>query len=225
MADLIWALVAFFLTLLVFSYLFGDNPLFRFVIYVFIGAAAGYAAVITCYYILLPRLVYPLLFGSFGERVLVLIPIILSVLLLAKLFPPIARAGNLPVGYLTGTAAAVIIGGAVLGTLFNQFEAAVNLFDPQRSSQQGLSLIPYLMEGAFMLLGTISTLVYFQFSVRKKRNLPAKRSLPVQILTILGQAFLAISLGAVFAGVYAASMAALIERLDFIRNTFMTLFF
>lgn len=225
MADLIWALVAFFLTLLVFSYLFGDNPLFRFVTYLFIGAAAGYAAVIICYSIVLPRLIYPLLFGSFGERALILIPITLSILLLAKLFPPLARVGNLPIGYLTGTAAAVIIGGAVLGTLFNQFEAAVNLFDPQRSGQQGLALIPYLIEGAFMLLGTISTLVYFQFSVRKKGNQPLKRSLLVQILTMIGQAFLSISLGAVFAGVYAASMAALIERLDFIRNTFMTLFF
>ena len=50
--DYIWTLVGFFLTLLVFSYLFGDNPLFRIVTYLFIGVSAGYTAAIILYYVL-----------------------------------------------------------------------------------------------------------------------------------------------------------------------------
>jgi hypothetical protein len=43
--DLIWTIVGFILTLMVFSYLFGDNPLFRLVTYLFVGVSAGFAAV------------------------------------------------------------------------------------------------------------------------------------------------------------------------------------
>ena len=114
MADLVWALVAFFLTILIFSYLFGDNPLFRIASYIFVGVTAGYAAVMICYYILLPRLVYPLVFGTTEERFLVIVPIVLSVLLLAKLFPPIAKVGNISLGYLAGAAAATIADGVAV---------------------------------------------------------------------------------------------------------------
>ena len=81
MADLIWTLVGFTLTLLIFSYLFGDQPLFRVTTYLFIGVAAGYAAVLILYQIILGRLVYPLMEGS----LITLAPLLLSLLLLLKL--------------------------------------------------------------------------------------------------------------------------------------------
>jgi predicted membrane protein len=39
--DLIWGIIGFLLSILVFSYLIGDNPLFRFAIHLFIGVSAG----------------------------------------------------------------------------------------------------------------------------------------------------------------------------------------
>ena len=53
-ADLIWMLVSFFLTVLVLSYIFGDNPLFRFATYLFVGVAAGYVAVIIVQNVIVP---------------------------------------------------------------------------------------------------------------------------------------------------------------------------
>ncbi len=58
--DLIWTAAAFFLTILVLSYILGDNPLFRAVTYIFIGVSAGYVAVLLINQIQLPRLVDPM---------------------------------------------------------------------------------------------------------------------------------------------------------------------
>ena len=44
--DLAGTILGFFLTLMVFSYVFGDNGLFRAAIYIFVGVASGYAAVV-----------------------------------------------------------------------------------------------------------------------------------------------------------------------------------
>jgi preprotein translocase subunit SecF len=82
-SELIWTIVSFLVTLMVFSYLFGDNPLFRFVSALFIGVTAGYFAVVIVYQVLIARLVVPVIQGS----TLSLVPLLLSGLLLTKLLP------------------------------------------------------------------------------------------------------------------------------------------
>ncbi|MEN4099916.1 MAG: hypothetical protein ROW52_08335, partial [Anaerolineaceae bacterium] len=67
-ADLIWTIVGFILTLMVFSYLFGDNPLFRLTTYLFIGVTAGFSAVMVIYHVLMPRLLFPLLEDPLGPQ-------------------------------------------------------------------------------------------------------------------------------------------------------------
>ena len=44
--EVISAVVGFFLTVMIFSYLIGDNPLFRIAVYLFVGVASGYAAAV-----------------------------------------------------------------------------------------------------------------------------------------------------------------------------------
>ena len=44
--DLIVGVVAFLFTLMIFSYLIGDNPLFRVAVYIFVGVSAGYVAAV-----------------------------------------------------------------------------------------------------------------------------------------------------------------------------------
>ena len=98
--DIIWALVGFVVTLLVFSYILGDNPLFRVAAYIFVGVSAAYAALLVIYQVLLPRLVQPLFQGSY----LLIIPLLLGVLLIAKLFPRFSTVGSFSMAYLVGAA-------------------------------------------------------------------------------------------------------------------------
>jgi len=218
-SDFIWTIVSFILTLLVFSYLFGDNPLFRFVSALFIGVTAGYFLVVIVFQVILTRLVAPLMTGS----LITLVPLLLSGLLLLKLSPRLSKFGNVSMAYLVGVGAAVAIGGAVLGTLFGQVKGSIAAFDI--SGQTGdVSPVFLILEGIFMLLGTISALVYFNFGGKKIGNKDVKRSWLTSIFAWVGQFFIAVTLGAVFAGVLTTAVTALVERSDFAAQTLLRLF-
>jgi hypothetical protein len=211
-SDLVTGTLSFLLTLMILSYLIGDNPLFRVAVYGFVGVSAGYAAAVAWWQVLFPKLLLPLLGGTFFERLMALIALILGVLLLMKLSPRTAALGNPSLAFLVGVSAAVAVGGAVMGTIIPQTQASINVFN-------GLSAEKYWLErlffGSIMLLGTITTLVYFHFGARSTPDGP-KRSKLVTVLGWIGQVFIAITLGVIFAGVFAAAMTALIERLNFI---------
>lgn len=208
--ELVWTIVSFFITLMVFSYLFGDNPLFRFVSALFIGITTGYFAVVIIYQVVITRLVVPVMQGS----TLSLVPLLLSGLMLTKLSPRLTRMGGPSVALLVGVGAAVAVGGAVLGTFFGQVGGAIAFIDAGGASARA----PFLRiaEGVFFLGGTLATLAYFNFSAREKRKREPGRSNLAAVFAFIGQIFIAITLGAVFAGVLTAAISALIERLDFI---------
>ena len=216
LADLLGGFVGLWLTLLVFSYLLGDNVLFRVAIHIFIGVAAGFSAVVAFYNVILPQLILPLLGGSQGERLLLLVPLVLSILLLAKISPRMARWGNVSMAYLVGVGAAVAIGGALLGTLFPQVEATINLFDLQFGQESGSSIFFQFVNGSIVLVGALTTLAYFHFGISAKSNQPSQRPAWIEWLAQIGKVFIAIAFGVLFAGVYSAALMALIERLYFI---------
>jgi hypothetical protein len=210
--DLVTGFIGFLLTLMILSYLIGDNPLFRVAVYIFVGVSAGYAAAVAWWQVLFPRLVLPLLTGSFFERLFALIALILGVLLLMKLTPRTSTLGNPSIAFLVGVSAAVAVGGAVMGTILPQTQASVNIYSLSGAGMNGLERFFF---GTIILAGTVTTLVYFHFGAKTTPDGP-RRSKLVNVLGRIGQVFIAITLGVLFAGVFAASMTALIERLNFI---------
>lgn len=222
--DLIGSLLGFFLTLMVFSYIFGDNALFRATIHLFIGAAAGYAAVVAWYNVTWPQLFLPLILGSQSERLYALFPLILSGLLLFKISPRLSRYGGPAIAYLVGIGAAVAIGGSVLGTIFPQTLASMNLLDLEAAQQSGETPLWLLIQGLLIVLGTVTTLVYFHFGAQQKLGDTPKRPEWVEFLAVIGQVFIAITLGVVFAGVFTAALTALIERVSYLGDFLLPLF-
>jgi hypothetical protein len=216
LADQAGALFGFVFTLLVFSYLLGDNPLFRFTIHLFIGVAAGFAAVSAINSVLLPHLVVPILSGSASERLLSLVPLGLGGLLLTKASPRLSSWGNLPMAYLVGVGAAVAIGGAITGTLIPQALASINLFDRQTAQIVEPGPTVSLMNSVVLLIGTATTLAYFHFGVRTRPDQSAQPQAWIASLGQIGQVFIAIAFGFIFAGLVSAALVALIERLNFL---------
>ena len=216
LSDLIWTLTGFLLTLLVFSYILGDNFLFRLAMYIFVGVTAGYLATIIIYQVLWPRLILPVMtsMDNLPGLLILLIPVLLAILLALKAVPSLSKLGNIPMGFLVGLGAAVTIGGAVQGTLFGQINGSLELFE----FQPGSGVFTQFILGVIILLGTITTLVYFQFSSGKKHAEKSKRAVWVELLAGIGQIFIAITLGALFAGVYTAAMTALVDRVQFIQE-------
>jgi hypothetical protein len=206
--EVISAVIGLILTLMVFSYLIGDNPLFRIAIYLFIGVASGYAAVIIWHYVLTPRLFAPL--GDPNRLALTLVPLVLSVSLLAKLAPRIAWIGNFAMAVLVGVGAATAVGGALAGTLIPQAGSAMDAF--------GSSSLLGWIQGGVTLLATVLTLAYFQFGAKRAADGAVKRNSIVELAAWLGRIVIAVTLGVLFAGVYMAALTAMIERLSSVIN-------
>ncbi|HEY5728718.1 MAG TPA: hypothetical protein VIS72_01610 [Anaerolineales bacterium] len=213
--ELISALIGLILTLMVFSYLIGDNLLFRVAVYLFIGVASGYAATIVWHSVLTPRLFAQL--GDPSRLALAIVPLLLSISLLAKLSPRISWIGNFAMAVLVGVGAATAIGGAVVGTLIPQAEAAMDALN-FRTAGTSSGAVFSLIEGMVMLSGTVLTLAYFQFGAKRADDGVVKRNVVFEFLAWLGQIFIAVTFGVLFAGVYMAALTAMIERLSFIIN-------
>jgi hypothetical protein len=211
--ELLSAAVGLVLTLLIFSYLIGDNPLFRIAVYLFIGVASGYGAAVVWHYVLIPKLFAPLQSSDPGQLLSALVPLLLCVSLLAKLSPRISWIGNAAMAILVGVGAATAVGGAVLGTLIPQVQAAINALDV-RSAASGAQAFTTLLEGVVLLAGTVFTLGYFQFTAGRAPDGTPKRNLVFEGIGWVGRIFIAITFGVLFAGVYMAALTAMIERLS-----------
>ena len=208
--DLISGAIGLFFTLLIFSYLIGDNFLFRSAVYIFIGVSAGYAAVVVWHYVLMPKLFLPLASADANQLWVLVVPFVLSISLLAKLLPRFSWLGSFAMALLVGVGAATALSGAVIGTLIPQSKSAMDAFIKPNFLQ--------LIEAGAMVLGTVLTLVYFQFSAKRTPDGSIKRNIIVEILAWGGRVFIAVTLGVLFAGVYMAALTAMIERLSSVIN-------
>jgi hypothetical protein len=221
-ADLVGAVVGFTLTILVFSYIFGDNALFRLAIHTFIGATAAYATVVVAYNILWYQLLVPLLLSPFDQALIVGPPLFLGVWLMLRLSNSLARFSTPVLALMVGVGAAAAIGGAVRGTLFPQANASMAVLDLEGLTSME-QLLPWLFNGVVILAGTLATLVYFHFGLRSQAGQLARKPAWIEITGMIGQGFIAVALGALFAGVYAAALAAFVERMYFLWDFFWNL--
>ncbi len=207
--DLVIGIFSFLLTLMVFSYLIGDNPLFRVAVYIFIGAAAGYAGAVVWWQVLWARMMVPLFQGGYIDRIIALVALLLGILLFMKLSVRTSRLGALPMAILVGVGAALAVGGAVVGTILPQTLSTVSEF---RITGSGFVFIERLVFALLLVMGTISTLVYFHFGAKATPQGP-RRPWLVKVLAWVGQIFIAVTFGVLFAGVFSASLTALIDRI------------
>ena len=221
-ADIILGLISCILTIMVLSYLVGDNPLFRVAVFIFVGVSAGYVGAVALYQVILPKVIMPLVNDPRANLAL-LMPILLSLLLLAKIFPRISWLGSASMAFMVGVSAAVAIAGALIGTIVPQFIAAIAPFGLEDSTGVG-SIIENLAEGAIMLLGTVTTLAYFHFGVKASASGTGSTNPVMRVLGLIGQFFIAVTFGVLFTGAYAAAVSALIARMYFIWTYILSFF-
>ncbi|MCX6067495.1 MAG: hypothetical protein NT121_17355 [Chloroflexi bacterium] len=211
--DIITGFLSFLFTVLILSYVVGDNPGFRLAIHAFAGVSAGYIAVVVFRQVIVNKMFLPLVSGTMQDRILLAFPLIMGLFLLTKMSARFEWMGRPVVALLVGIGTAAAVSGAVLGTLFPQVLAAADMFDVRSSISLG-AVAGNLLTGTFALVGTIVTLAYFQFTVRSRNNSAGKRGWFVSFFALLGQVFIAITLGAIFAGVLAAALAAFVDRVQ-----------
>jgi hypothetical protein len=220
------SLLGIFFTLAIFSYLFGDNPLLRFTLNIFVGVTAGYLAFVVYQMVLAPWASERLVLGNWSDRLLAIVPLVMGVILLVKsmgIFAPrLSRFSRLALAFLIGVGGAVAIGGALTGTLMPQVWGLIQVFERDTLlGEWGRGLLPlagYLVNGSMLLLGALTTLLAFHYGkdVGQGQVPMPNRLLPW--ITTIGKFFVAAALGVIFAGIYQTGLTALVERLDLFVN-------
>ncbi len=203
-------IAGFVLTLMVFSYLLGDNFLYRLAVYVFVGLAAGFVAIVTTESVVIPWVEETIGGGSVGEALVGIVPFFLVALLLLKASTQLAPYGNLGLAFIIGVGAAVAIVGAVTGTLIPLTQATA---DAGRNTE-GRDLL----DAVVVLVGVISTLIYFQYVGRREPDGETARSRPIRAVSMVGQGFIAVTLGALYGAAILTSLTILSERIGFLFN-------
>jgi hypothetical protein len=193
--------------------------------HIFIGVASGYAAVLILYNVLWYQVLVPVLqliltgkADNLSTYFIHVAPaVILGIWMLTKATPRLSRYGTPVLAFLTGVGAATVIAGAVLGTIFPQIGASTNVLNQNTAPAEMNNLVGWFINGVVILVGTITTLIYFQFGVgRQEEGMPAQRPIFLEYLSTVGHGFIVITLGVLFTGVYLAALVALIDRVQFL---------
>ena len=217
--DVAGTFVAIVLTLAVFSFLLGDNVLFRLAEHIFVGAAVGYAAVVAFHSILIPRVLVPILeaaaAGDWLQLTVPLIPLVLGLLLLTKSFrwaAPFSWLGSLSVALLLGVGAALALAGALLGTLLPQISATADLF----RYVEHYGYVLGLFSGIVVLIGVTGVLLHFYFGSVGTGPLARLRTGLVRTWGGLGRWFIFVAFGAILATTFMSRLSLFTGRMQFL---------
>jgi hypothetical protein len=174
------------LTVMIFSYLLGDNFLYRIAIHVFIGAAAAFTLIVAIESVLIPW--FQVTFSdlkNIPQVIIGVIPIVVGLLLLLKLLPGFSRLGNLGLAAILGVGTALALWGAITATLLPL------TLDSARSQGN-------ILDTLVAVLGTVTVLIYFTYLGVRRPTGDVEQSLVVRVPGLVGQTFLMVTLGATY---------------------------
>lgn len=194
------------LTLVIFSYLLADNVLYRIAVSVFIGLAAAFTTIVTVQSIFLP-----LLIGEQTNFTVFLVAVILGLLLLLKPFGAMRLISNIAFGMLiaVGTAAAIV--GAISGTIIPFISQTTQL-----NVDDGIWT---LVSGIILIVGVVSSLLYFNYSARVRADGTIERGRIMQGIATIGRGFIIVTLGALYGAAILTSLSILTGQLNWLFGT------
>jgi hypothetical protein len=194
-----------FFTFCIFSFLYKDNPFYKFAEQVFVGLSAAYWFVYTIYSILIPNL-FGQLVKDFSANVFLLIPGILGIMMLLRLIPRLEWISRFPIALVIGTSAGISMLRYMSSDALSQMTAT--MINPLAAGTMEEII------GSFLLIiGVICGILYFYFS-RKQEGI-------LGVTSKVGIWFLMISFGASFGYTIMARVSLLIGRLQFLMGDWL----
>ncbi|MCL2063053.1 MAG: hypothetical protein FWG98_01595 [Candidatus Cloacimonetes bacterium] len=194
-------------TLSIWSFLYKDNPFYKFAEQIFVGVSAAYWFIFTIYNVLIPNL-FDKLITDFNSNWLLLIPGLLGIMMLMKIFPKYDWLGKYPIALMIGTTAGLSLVRFLETDVINQIIAT--MINPLNS---GSAVVAFGQ--VILIVGTISGLVYFYFS-KKHEGFTGG-------VAKTGIIFLMVSFGAAFGFTAMARISLLIGRLQFLLGDWLGL--
>lgn len=203
--------IAAILTLCIFSFLYKDTPFYRFAEHLFIGVAGGYSICVVWYWSLKPNLIDPLMGRDtvLSDRLLLLLPAMLSLLILARLIPRIAWVSRFAMAFMVGVSVGPSIPSMLQARVLEQIGGIVKL-----SALSNPTLFT-VFNSLCLVAGTICGLLYFYFSKEHKGLFGAAAR--------VGIWFLMVGFGAAFGYTVMARISLLIGRILFLMRDWLGL--
>lgn len=212
-AEAVGLVVGAALTVMILSYVLGDNPLYRLAVHLFIGALVGYT-----FGVVIREALFRMALVELASNPVLLVPLLMGIwLLFFKSIPRLAYVGNFVVAFLIGVGTAVALGGALIGTLIPQLGATSSALSAASIKAYPLGVV----DGLLVPFGTVSTLMVFHFASRERQGLAGVWGRIVGLLSWFGRGFLTVALGAAFAGALTASLSVLVGRVQYIVDVFL----
>ena len=207
--DGIGTILAAGITLALYSFLYKDNPLFKFSEHLYVGVAAAYTASQVWFLTLRADVVVPVfnLDGNAdrGNDWVLLIPSLLGIFMLMRFSRQYGWVSRISFAFVVGLGAGLAIPRQISSFILAQIEPSLR---PLSLSWDGLDLL-------IILLGVVTVLIYFFYSV--------EHTGAVGVASNVGIWFLMISFGASFGYTIMARLSLLIGRVQFLMGDWLNL--
>ncbi|MCY3869141.1 MAG: hypothetical protein OXG87_06255 [Gemmatimonadetes bacterium] len=196
------------ITLSLYSFLYKDNPLFKFAENLYVGVAAAYSLTQIWYTVLWADVVEPFseLDSESMSDLWLIVPTLLGLFMLTQLSSAkFSWLSRIAFAFVVGLGAGLTIPRTIAANLLAQMEPTMQ---PISATWEGLNLL-------IILVGVVTVLVYFFYSV--------EHTGPVGVASKIGIWFLMISFGASFGYTIMARLSLLIGRVGFLLEDWLVL--
>lgn len=217
--------IAAFFTLSILSFLYRDNPFYKFAEAIVVGVSAAYWMVISFWSVLVPNLIGKLMPGSIQAWAIpglspiresgwymYLIPLVLGIMLLWRLAPAGGWISRWPLAFIIGVFAGLRLVGFIQADFLSQIR---NSLIPLVVMQDGAFEFWQSLKNTVLILGVLVGLVYFFFSFEHKGVVGKVAKAGIWVLMI--------TFGAAFGYTVMGRIALLAIRFEFLFDDWLWL--
>ena len=187
--------IAAFLTLCIFSFLYKDNPFYKFAEHLVVGISAGYWTAI-----LWTTNLYPLILPLFkGEKFSLIFPLILGLMILFRFWPNYAFLARWPIAFILGASSGMVIPLVLRTRVLLQVQGSIVPIDLATAAGWNELIV---------MISTFCALAYFFFSKEHKGVFGGIAKIGIIVLMI--------GFGATFGYTVMSRVSLLIGRMQFL---------
>ncbi len=196
--------IAAFLTLCIFSFLYKDNPFYKFAERLVAGVATGYWTMLLFYTNFTDKVLTPIFVNA---QYVYIVPTLLGVLMWTRFSKKFAWLSRYSIAFYIGISSGVAIPVSLYTYLFKQLEATIRT--PISMSIAGLNML-------LIVIAVLSALIYFFFSTAHKGVFGAASRLGIYVIMI--------GFGAGFGLTVMGRVALLVQRIIFLKGYILGVF-
>jgi len=208
--------LAAFLTLCILSFLYDDNPFYKFAEHLFVGVSAAYWMTLGFWTVLVPNLMgklWPSLIarinpgvGDVERNLIYLIPLIFGIILLFRLSKKFGWISRWSLAFIVGTTAGLNFVAFLQSDFVGQIEGTISslvVIHPETGFSLGGTF-----SAIVMVFGVLASLIYFFFSSEHKGMMGVGSRIGIWVLMV--------TFGASFGYTVMGRIALLVGRMEFL---------